>query len=188
VSRTGRQFADPEGRPPSSRPQQRPVTSKRRRTSGRPPVCDPTATRICTKCGREKPLDAFPPHKRCRLGRNTQCRDCINAYQRAYHRQHLERSRAKYRRFYHRHKDRIAGREQRLDRKAKNDIRQLVRLAVRTGLLTKPKRCERCGQEPPPHRLHAHHPDYTRPLDVAWLCSLCHGKEHARLRAEESRK
>ena len=142
-----------------------------------------TKTRVCTKCGREKTLSEFPPHKHCRGGRNTQCRACINAYHRAYNRKHPERTRAKYRRFYHRHKDRIAKREKRLDRQAKNNIRQLVRLAVKTGLIEKPKRCERCGDEPPPHRLHAHHPDYSKPLDVVWLCSQCHGLEHARLRA-----
>jgi len=141
-------------------------------------------TRVCTTGGRKKPLSEFPPHKHCRCGRNTQCRDCINAYHRAYNRKHLDRSRAKYRRFYHRHEDRIAKREKRLDRQAKNTIRQLVRMALKTGLLTKPNRCQRCGAKPPPHRLHAHHPDYAKPLDVVWLCSLCHGHEHTLANAE----
>jgi hypothetical protein len=164
------------------------ATGSRHRAKSRraeaPPAYPPatSGTRRCTKCGRRKPITAFPPHKRCRRGRNTQCRDCINAYHRAYHRRHLDRCRAKYRRFYRRHKERVARREERLDRQAKNDIRQLVRLAVRTGLLEKPDRCEQCGARPPPHRLHAHHPDYSRPLDVRWLCSLCHGQEHRRLR------
>jgi len=167
----------------------RPARKRQSAPRTRPDGADPTpdATRVCTKCGRRKPLTDFPPHKHCRGGRNTQCRECINAYHREYNRRHPERARAKYRRFYHRHKDRIAKREQQLDRRAKNDIRQLVRLAVKTGVLTKPDRCEHCGTTPPPHRLHAHHPDYAKPLDVVWLCSYCHGKEHARLRAERKK-
>jgi hypothetical protein len=51
----------------------------------------------------------------------------------------------------------------------------LVRAAVRTGKIKKPKYCEECGHRRP---LSAHHPDYRRPLKVRWLCSECHGKEH----------
>jgi len=34
--------------------------------------------------------------------------------------------------------------------------------------------CERCGATP----VHAHHDDYTRPLDVRWLCPACHRLWH----------
>ena len=32
----------------------------------------------------------------------------------------------------------------------------------------------RCGAE----NVQAHHPDYSKPLDVVWLCPGCHGMEH----------
>lgn len=54
-----------------------------------------------------------------------------------------------------------------------------VQYAIKWGHLIKPKSCTRC---PETHRLHAHHHDYSRPLDVTWLCPLCHKSEHRRLR------
>lgn len=45
--------------------------------------------------------------------------------------------------------------------------------AVRSGLLER-LACEVCGSE----ETHAHHDDYSRPLDVRWLCPLHHKHEH----------
>lgn len=33
----------------------------------------------------------------------------------------------------------------------------------------------RCGTD---KNVHGHHHDYSKPLDVEWLCSTCHGIEH----------
>lgn len=38
----------------------------------------------CTKCGEEKPLDAFGPRKSSRDGLHTECRDCRRAYKREW--------------------------------------------------------------------------------------------------------
>lgn len=54
----------------------------------------------------------------------------------------------------------------------------MVGNAVRDGRLIKPLGCSRCGIIPPRRQLHAHHDDYSRPLDVEWICSMCHGLEH----------
>lgn len=48
--------------------------------------------------------------------------------------------------------------------------------AAGTGRIKKPKQCEHCNLE---SRLHGHHTDYSKPLDVIWLCNRCHRKEHA---------
>ena len=48
--------------------------------------------------------------------------------------------------------------------------RQATRYAVKTGRLTKPDACS-CGKSP----VEAHHADYSDPMNVEWLCKLCHG-------------
>lgn len=47
--------------------------------------------------------------------------------------------------------------------------------ALRAGLIEKPDHCEMCGSS---STLQGHHHDYGRPLDVAWLCFICHGTVH----------
>ena len=48
--------------------------------------------------------------------------------------------------------------------------------AVRRGKLRRGA-CEVCGAE----NAHAHHDDYSRPLDVRWLCTKHHREHHARV-------
>lgn len=52
----------------------------------------------------------------------------------------------------------------------------LLRDAVKRGEVAIPKLCSRCGRNPT--RLHAHHADYSKPLDVEWLCPTCHYNLH----------
>lgn len=55
--------------------------------------------------------------------------------------------------------------------------RALANRAIDLGFLVRPTDCPRCGNRA---KIHAHHVDYSRPLDVLWLCVECHGKEHRR--------
>jgi hypothetical protein len=60
----------------------------------------------------------------------------------------------------------------------KDRIRNRVHRAVKSGKLIKPDHCQHCGLVVPcdkPHALQAHHEDYSRPLEVEWLCYHCHG-------------
>ena len=43
--------------------------------------------------------------------------------------------------------------------------------ALKTGRIIKPIFCEGCKKR---KRLDAHHEDYSKPLEVDWLCSKCH--------------
>jgi hypothetical protein len=50
--------------------------------------------------------------------------------------------------------------------------------AVRDGRLTPLAHCEDCGHDFTEYRREGHHEDYNKPLEVRWLCALCHGKRH----------
>ena len=45
--------------------------------------------------------------------------------------------------------------------------------AIRSGRLVR-KPCEKCGNE----KVEGHHTDYSRPLDVVWLCKTHHLEAH----------
>ena len=50
-----------------------------------------------------------------------------------------------------------------------------LRLAVRCGRVKVPDCCAACGSVARPH---GHHPDYSFPLHVIWLCVRCHLSLH----------
>lgn len=59
----------------------------------------------------------------------------------------------------------------------------LAEKAIRRGILKRPDTCQQCGQQPAPFAdgrsgIQAHHDDYNRPLEVRWLCQLCHHAWH----------
>src|SRR5262245_23612303 len=56
----------------------------------------------------------------------------------------------------------------------KERARKALRYAVRRGYISRGD-CERCGVP----NAQGHHPDYSMPLDVVWLCRTCHDEEHA---------
>jgi RNase P subunit RPR2 len=56
----------------------------------------------------------------------------------------------------------------------------LVNNKVAYGEVIKPTICEHCSAES--YKLQAHHTDYSKPLEVIWLCTKCHGKQHRRIK------
>lgn len=67
-----------------------------------------------------------------------------------------------------------------------DEARRQYGRALRDGTLTRPDACERCGRIPEgTDRIDGHHDDYTKPLDVAWLCRTCHVKADVARRERE---
>lgn len=58
----------------------------------------------------------------------------------------------------------------------KHETQREARRAVKDGRLSRPDSCESCGKSCVPQ---GHHDDYTKPLNVRWLCSQCHSLVHA---------
>lgn len=55
----------------------------------------------------------------------------------------------------------------------KKAAHRAVDRALKQGVLLR-KPCEKCGAK----RAHAHHDDYSKPLQVRWLCAKDHAREH----------
>jgi hypothetical protein len=113
------------------------------------------------------------------------CNDCHAAYRRPRAYKGGKASPAwwaEYRKAYYadpRNKARIAANMRRYARnpllRPKMEARWILRRAVAAGLVAKTN-CERCGAV----KVEGHHTNYSKPLDVTWLCSRCHRREHAK--------
>lgn len=131
----------------------------------------------CFKCKTTKPVDDFYKHGQMGDGRLGKCKECTKedvrqnrqdniAYYREYDRRRGNRQSNEYQKEYReKHPEKY---------KAQNAVSN----AVRDGRLEKPDRCSSCGIR---GRLHGHHDDYSKPLDVTWLCVPCHKERHKEL-------
>jgi hypothetical protein len=54
-----------------------------------------------------------------------------------------------------------------------------VRIALLKGELIKPSQCSECSEDLP---LEAHHKDYSKPLEILWLCDTCHKHTHGHIK------
>lgn len=121
------------------------------------------------------PVGEFYRHPQMGDGHLNHCKDCKRAYAADRHHQKmldpawLERERARGR------AKTIANRERAPTKRKANTA---VSNAIRDKRLIPGTRCEDCGHDFRHHRREAHHEDYDKPLQVEWLCSLCHGKRH----------
>ena len=141
----------------------------------------------CSTCREWKPEDAFYASKTTWHGFRAQCKECHNrssiltrtpgaarTRNRKWMRADRLRNLAKYRA-----RERAASRKYALDHK--RVARQRLNSRVRSGRILRPARCGQCGRYA---KTEGHHKDYSRPYDVEWLCSVCHGERHQSAKAE----
>jgi hypothetical protein len=88
------------------------------------------------------------------------------------YRQQLERSRSWKSKNPERHAE--LAKAYRLRNPQKTKAQNQLNYALRKGVVFRGP-CEVCGSE---EKVHAHHHDYSKPLDVHWLCFICHKKAH----------
>lgn len=135
----------------------------------------------CTTCSINKPLCEFYRDRRRTDGLKSQCKPCHSecavrtrdpVAKRLVNRQHMRRARTlDPERF--RQRERLAAR--RREQTEESRARVALNNAVARGAVQRPACCSACGSA---GRVEAHHVDYSRPLDVEWLCTLCHAAEH----------
>ena len=70
---------------------------------------------------------------------------------------------------------------------ANEKAQNLLEQAIEKGIVTRKTHCEKCGDtgtfKDGRTKIQAHHSDYTKPLQVDWLCQKCHHVWHKKHRA-----
>jgi hypothetical protein len=63
--------------------------------------------------------------------------------------------------------------------------RSLLSNAVCEGKIIRPSKCSLCGTDK--GIIEGHHPDYSKPLDVIWVCKSCHIMVHGKIKYHRDR-
>lgn len=132
-----------------------------------------TKTRF--KCGKTKPVSEFYAHPQTADGYLNKCKECARRDRADHEKNNPEAILA----------TRLAVCEK---NPSKYNAHKAVEAAVNAGALVRPSRCFGCGCDDTEHRIEAHHHDYSKPLDVIWLCTPCHRRMDAQRREHEGKK
>lgn len=128
--------------------------------------------KTCSKCKTEKLLNDFPNNKTNKDGKNYWCRKCWNEFCRKRKKKYsLEEQRKWYK--YRPESAKKAVNEWNRKNPEKRQAHKLVEQAIKRGEIIR-EVCIECGES----RTDAHHDDYTKPLEVRWLCRLHHKQTH----------
>lgn len=142
----------------------------------------------CRHCHIDKPIEAFYSYSK------RKCKACIQAYNDKFRKDHPELTAAKNKRSWLRRRDTFLQRHRakprtvvrapdylekfkayRREHREEWNAKARVRYAMLTGKISRPNSCSHCGYGCKPQ---AHHDDYSKPLDVRWLCVSCHRRLH----------
>ena len=139
--------------------------------------------KTCFKCELSLPRSEFYSHSRMGDGLLGKCKSCTrkdtieNRTQKADRYRAYDRDRAKkpHRKLLNKVKSaKLRNKDGGIRMRAWNALRR----AVYAGKIARQTFCSRC---PATEFVAAHHDDYGKPLDVMWLCPVCHAARHKEL-------
>lgn len=135
------------------------------------------SSKICTRCKNEKDaLNDF--YKESRGGMSCVCKDCHKKRMSDIRRDNpevRERERIRAKQPHRMAKSAAISRMWRERNPEAYKAHTSLNNAIRDGRIVK-EPCSVCGST---ERIHAHHKDYSKPLNVIWLCARCHHRIHA---------
>ena len=116
----------------------------------------------CYLCKIIKPYASFYKDKHSKRGITTRCKNC-------------DGERARNRERYNKRRGYFMGYQKKYTESypEKVEARIAARKAVKSGFI-KIEPCTACGSL----KVEGHHPDYSKPLEVMWLCSKHHQRLH----------
>jgi len=128
----------------------------------------------CFKCNEVKCLSEFYVHSEMKDGHLNKCKQCTKNDASIHRANNLEKIRA-YDRKRGARQPATHTKEYREKYPNKYKAHSIVNRAIKSGKLFK-ENCEKCGTN---EKIHAHHDDYLKPLNIRWLCAACHSQWHA---------
>jgi ribosomal protein S27AE len=146
----------------------------------------------CRSCKANKDFSEFYVHKAMADGYLNMCKDCVKNRVSKHRIENIERIKEyekKRGNLAHRvlarkqyiktDAGKIAKKRGLLKYKQQHPLRYAAHIivgnAVRDGILHKPKTCSECAST---EKIEGHHDDYTKPLEVRWVCEKCHKQWH----------
>lgn len=144
--------------------------------------------KTCFKCNETKPYSEFYKHSQMGDGYLGKCKSCTKTDVTGNRNNNLS-----YYREYDSIRSKTDKRKECLKRTVKKETasrlsrawsqrnihkkrsQSKVQTAISNGMIQKPSRCVICLEE---GQIQGHHPDYSKPLEVMWLCVKCHAKIH----------
>ena len=138
----------------------------------------PFDMKTCFKCHQQKPFEGFYKHSQMADGYLNKCKECSknDAIKQRYGENRtaiLQYDRQRAKDPNRKESMRLRHIEYTKFFKERRNAQNKLRRAVLKGLIQRMP-CWCCGE-----KAEAHHPDYSRPLDVVWLCSSHHKQAHA---------
>ena len=143
----------------------------------------------CSACGQVKPLSEFNKHKGKKDGLQDRCRSCFSKYNKRRYLLQKEETKDRVRKYREENIENIFETRMRMCEKnpSQKNAREAVSLAIQLGYIEKPDHCLGCGRPGSESRVTAHHHDYSKPLEVVWVCSKCHRQLDANRREREGK-
>ena len=142
--------------------------------------------KTCTKCSVEKPMSGFSrrPTRYARDGRASWCNACMALYSKRWQRSNPEKTRTYRLRWELKNRERITARVIPYHRRYTRDNPEKIKAQNLVARMLRRREmirgvCEICGTT---ERVHGHHDDYSKPLEVRWLCARHHRLLHAEQR------
>lgn len=170
--------------PPGTHPQRLPLTP----TAWRRGVMLRNHSKPCIKCDEVKPLGSFNKNRLVKDGHLNTCKDCQSDENRAYRQRNLNDLRAYDRNRSRKDPQRIAClRTSTAEWAARNPDKRRAQLQlqymVKKGRIVK-QPCARLARGGCSGPINGHHEDYSKPLDVVWLCAAHHSQRHREMAKE----
>lgn len=155
--------------------------------------------KVCFKCQIIKPLSDFYKHKQMGDGHLNKCKDCTKKDVGKHREENLEKIR-EYDRNRPNHEERLQRNKEyaksergrkasaivcsnyRAKQKLRYKAHNMINYALSSGKISRPETCSCCNIGCVPH---GHHNDYTKPLEVIWLCVDCHIAFHKEVKLLE---